>query len=209
LLGRKADCGAESSIERAEAQLRIRRGAGDVVGAIRVDEPSHDVAHVGIGQRGGLDPRCQPLGPHGVEGLVVRRACERPCERQGADAEHLGGGAHQIAHRDGVDAEHLRRGVRPESDATQHQAAAHRYAQRAQAWADHAGGDGRTAVRHDEQRHTAIGPDGVQRGLSRRHRDVERPAGQDMLGERLGRRLLALEEPSGRVRCRHVRKSAG
>jgi hypothetical protein len=203
------DRGAEASIERAAAQPRLGRGARDVVAALGIDEPSHDVAHVGIRERSRLDARRQPFGPHALEGDVVRRARERARESEGANAEHLGGRPHEIADRDRIDAEHLGGGVGPEPDAAQYQPTSHRHAERAQARADQARGDGRTLVGHDEQRHTAVGPDGVQRRLAGGQGDVDGPASEDVLGEWLGRRFLALEESPGRVRERHVRWSAG
>jgi hypothetical protein len=204
-----ADRGAETPIEGATAQPSFGRGLRNVVAPLGIDEPAHDVAHVGIRESSRLDARRQPFGPHRLERDVVGGASECPRERERADAEHFRGGAHHVAYGDGIDAEHLGRGVGPEPDAAQHEPTAHRHAERAQARADHARRDGRTLVRHDEQRHAAVGPDGVQRRLARGQGDVDGPAGEDVFCEGLGRRLLALEEPSGRVRERHVRWSAG
>ena len=153
--------------------------------------------------------RREPFGPHRLERGVVRCARERTRERERTDAEHLGGRSHQIADGDGIDTQYLGGGVGPEADASKHQPTAHRNAERAQPRPDHARRDGSAGIRDDEQRHTPIGPDRVQRMLARRQVHVDRPAREHVLGERLGRRLLALEESAGRVRERHVRSWAG
>jgi hypothetical protein len=64
-------------------------------------------------------------------------------------------------------------------------------------------------VRDDRERHAAVRPHRVKRGLSLGDVDVEGPEREDVLGERLGRRTFAVEVSSRRVVPGHVSSSVG
>jgi len=182
---------------------------GEIVDTVRIDEQPDDEPDVGIRQRGTGDAWREPLLPDRVEGRVIGDPSDGARERERTHPEHFRRRASEIANRNRIHAEHAGRGVRPQPNASQHQTAAHRDSQGAQPRPDDARGGRHAPVGDDRDRDAAVRPDRVQRALAVGDADVEGPEREDVFGEWLGRRSLALEVPSRRSARGHVSSSAG